>query len=224
MTKKLILIKTDPLNPDQYNMIKTMETRRKRSLFKEIPDAIKSYARARTFSKKYGSLLPVITGLPGRPKDIKDMDFYMKADDSSQSSTKGFNQPSRKPHFAWHSSEYENVPGYLCPQPTKAETQIDKEARDKREREESAGMRGRFVAVVQCKFKDNDIKEGVIFIKYNGAYELYTYDGLISASGSPGSTNPQMKILFTIYDAEQKKKEGKKAKKQNPLYDDLEII
>lgn len=216
MTKKLIFPGTDPLNPNQYKMLKAMETRRKRSLFKEIPDAIKSYTRARKFNKKYGSLLPVITGLPGRPKDIKDMDIYMTID-------KNFNQQSQNPHFAWHSSAYGNIPGYLFPQ-SKAETQIDKEARDKREREESAGRRGRFVAVVQCKFGDNDIKEGIIFIKYSGAYELYTYDGLISASGSPGSTNPQMKILFTIYDAEQKKKEEKKPKKQNPGYDDLEII
>jgi hypothetical protein len=219
MVKKLIFPKTDPLNPDQYNMIKTMETRRKRSLFKEIPDAIKPGTRARAFNKKYGSLLPVITGLPGRPKDIKDMDFYTKAE-----ANKEFNQPSiRNDAWRFFASNVGDISRYEFPQP-KAETQIDKEARDKREREEAAGRRGRFVAVVQCKFGDNDIKEGIIFIKYSGAYELYTYDGLISASGSPGATQPKMKILFTIYDAEQKKKEEKKVKKQNPLYDDLEII
>jgi hypothetical protein len=217
MTKKLIFPATDPLI--QYKMIKTMETRRKRSLFKEIPDAIKSYTRARRFSKKYGSLLPVIIGQPGRPKDIKDMDFYMKTETDEE-----FNQQSiRNNAWRYFSSNGADIPGFIFPQP-KAETQIDKEAREKREREESAGRRGRFVAVVQCKFGDKDIKEGIIFIKYSGAYELYTYDGLISASGSPGSTSPQMKILFTIYDAEQKKKEEKKAKKQNPGYDDLEII
>lgn len=217
MTKKLIFPGTDPSNPDHYKMIKTMETRRKRSLFKEIPDAIKSYARARKFSKTYGSLLPVITGLPVRPKDIKDMDVYM-----TKYADNAFNQPSLK-HYPWCDSSTGYYPG-VSPTLPKAETQIDKEARDKREREESAGRRGRFVAVVQCRFGDNDIKEGIIFIKYNGAYELHTYDGLICASGSPGATNPRMKILFTIYNAEQKKKEEKKAKKQNPGYDDLEII
>lgn len=219
MTKKLIFPETDPLNPDHYKMIKTMETRRKRSLFKEIPDAIKSYARARKFNKKYGSLLPVITGLPGRPKDIKDIDVYMTkyADNASSPLL------IRNAEWRYFLSNGANIPGYASPQ-SKAETQIDKEARDKREREESVGRRGRFVAVVQCKFGDNDIKEGIIFIKYNGAYELHTYDGLICASGSPGATNPRMKILFTIYDAEQKKKEEKKPKKQNPGYDDLEII
>jgi hypothetical protein len=103
------------------------------------------------------------------------------------------------------------------------ETKEEKEARENQEFEKIKGTRGRLVAVVECRFGE-DIKEGIIFIKYNGAYELHTYDGLICSSGSENSPAPDMKILYLIYDAELEKKIKGKKEKQKNRFDDLELV